>query len=67
MQNTGLAKLIEELIDLKIRQHAASTVPNTPKTPELAMVIAATKMTDHKRLEQVRNELARLLTTAEPA
>jgi hypothetical protein len=66
MQNEGLAKLIEEMIDLKIRQHAASTAPNTLKTPELAMVIAATKMNDHKRLEQLRNELTRLMT-AEPA
>jgi hypothetical protein len=60
MQREGLAKLIEELIDIKIRQHAGSTASPSKLTSELAMVLAATKMEDHRRLQQIRIELARL-------
>ncbi|MDB6121782.1 MAG: hypothetical protein JWQ71_775 [Pedosphaera sp.] len=65
MQSEGLAKLIEEMIDLKIRQHAG-TGASTVKLPrEVAMVLAATKYEDQKRLQQIRMDLARLMDEKE--
>jgi hypothetical protein len=62
MQADTLIKLIEELIEIKIRQHAATTAGTTPGlNPELARVIALTKVADRERIIQVRSELIQFL------
>lgn len=57
-----LIRLIEEMIDIKIRQHAGSTSATTAHlTPELARVLAHTKMADKDRLIRIRSELLALM------
>jgi hypothetical protein len=65
MQGEGLAGLIEEMIDLKIRQHAGTGASTVKLSREVAMVLAATKFEDQKRLQQIRTELARLTEAKE--
>jgi len=56
-------KLIEELIDVKIQQHAESQLkPN----PDLARILAAKRETDRRRLEQIRAELVRIIASNGP-
>jgi len=54
--------LIEEMIDVKLQQHAES---NLKPTPEIAGVLAEKKMTDTRRLKQIRAELIRTLNEGE--
>ena len=56
MNGQMLAKLIEELIDLKLQQHAQS---NLKPSPEIARILEEKRVTDRRRLEQIRAELVR--------
>lgn len=53
-----LVGLLEEMVDIKIQQHAESTMrPN----PELAKLLHEKRETDRRRLDQIRTELIRIL------
>ena len=58
MNAEALVKLIEEMMDLKVQQHAETSLK---PSPEVAIVLQAKKETDRHRLEQIRAEMARLL------
>ena len=58
MTAENLIGLIEEMMDLKIQQHAES---NLKPTPEIARILSEKKETDHHRLQQIRAELVRFL------
>jgi hypothetical protein len=53
-----LIGLFEEMMDLKIQQHAESSMKTTP---EIARVLQDKRETDHRRLEQIRAELVSCL------
>ena len=53
-----LARLIEEMIDLKIQQYAEA---NLKPNPEVAKVLQAKRETDRRRLEQIRADAVRIL------
>lgn len=58
MNAEKIVKLIEEMLDLKIQQYAESVLkPN----PEVARLLIEKRETDRRRLEQIRNELTRLV------
>ena len=58
MTAEGLIGLIEEMVDLKIQQHAES---NLKPTPEITRILHEKRETDRRRLEQIRAELVRSL------
>ena len=58
MNGEPLARLIEEMMDLKI-QHYAET--NLKPNPEVAKVLEAKRETDRRRLAQIKAEMARIL------
>jgi hypothetical protein len=58
MNGETLVKLIEEMIDLKLQQRAQA---NLKANPEIARILDEKRVTDRRRLEQIRAELARLL------
>jgi hypothetical protein len=66
MQTETLIKLIEELVELKIRQHAAITAVASRSAPNLARVISETHAADHRRLDQLKSELAKVLQAEVP-
>lgn len=58
MNAATLVNLIEEMMDLKVQRFAESQMkPN----PEVARILAEKRLTDQRRLEQIRGELTRLL------
>ena len=57
MNGETLVKLIEEMIDLKLQQRAQT---NLKANPEIARILDEKRVTDRRRLEQIRAELARL-------
>jgi len=57
MNGETLVKLIEEMIDLKLQQRAQA---NLKANPEIARILDEKRVTDRRRLEQIRAELARL-------
>lgn len=58
MNAASMVSLIEEMIDLKVQRHAESQLkPN----PEVARILAEKRVTDQRRLEHIRAEMARLL------
>lgn len=58
MNAVTMVSLIEEMMDLKVQRLAESQMkPN----PEVARILAEKRVTDQRRLEHIRNELARLL------
>ncbi len=60
MNAETLVKLIEEMMDLKVQQYAESHLkPN----PEVARLLHEKRETDRRRLEQIRAELARLISS----
>lgn len=61
MTAEDMIKLIEEMIDLKIRQHASTTIPATKTTPGLAKMVVEMHAADHRRLQQVKTELLKML------
>ena len=58
MNGEALVKLIEEMIDLKLQQHAQT---NLKASPEIARILEEKRFNDRRRLEQMRAELVRLL------
>ena len=60
MHGETIAKLIEEMIDLKIQQHAES---NLKPTPEVAKLLNEKQNTDRRRLEQIKAELVRIINS----
>jgi hypothetical protein len=58
MNSENLVRLIEEMIDLKVQQHAESHLKSNP---EVARILAEKRETDRRRLEQIRSELARMV------
>ena len=58
MNGEAIAKMIEELVDLKFQQHIETTLKHSP---EVAKILQAKRETDRRRLEQIRIELARLI------
>ena len=60
MKPINFIALLEELIDVKVQQQTESHLKTTP---ELARLIAQKRETDKRRLDQIRAELIRILTT----
>jgi len=58
MNAESLVKLIEEMIDLKLQQYAQA---NLKASPEITRILEEKRITDRRRLEQIRAELIRLL------
>ena len=58
MNGEPLVKLIEEMIDLKLQQHAQA---NLKASPEIARILEEKRFNDRRRLEQIRAERVRLL------
>lgn len=58
MNGEPLARLIEEMMDLKIQHYAEA---NLKPNPEVAKVLEAKRETDRRRLEQIKAEMARIL------
>lgn len=58
MSAETLVKLIEEMIDLKLQQQAQT---NLKVSPEMAHILEEKRVTDRRRLAQIRAELIRLL------
>jgi len=58
MNAETFVKLIEEMIDLKLQQHAQA---NLKASPEVARILEEKRITDRRRLEQIRAELVRSL------
>ena len=58
MNAEAWVKLIEEMIDLKLQQHAQA---NLKARPEMNRILEEKRVTDRRRLEQIRAELLRLL------
>jgi hypothetical protein len=52
--------LLEEMVDIKVQQQ---TEVHLKPTPEVAAVLHQKRETDRRRLEQIRAELVRILTT----
>ncbi|HXJ61817.1 MAG TPA: hypothetical protein VNU68_34685 [Verrucomicrobiae bacterium] len=58
MNPEAWVRLIEEMIDLKIQQHAESHLkPNS----EVARLLQEKRHTDRRRLDQIKMELVRML------
>lgn len=58
MNADAFVRMLEEMVDLKVQQHAESMLK---PSPEVAAVLHAKRETDRRRLEQLRVELIRLL------
>ena len=58
MNAEAAVKLIEEMIDLKLQQRAESSMK---PTAEVARLLEQKRLTDKRRLDQIRAELVRLL------
>ncbi len=58
MNAEAFAKLIEEMIDLKIQQQAQA---NLKASPEITRILEEKRVTDRRRLEQIKAELVRSL------
>jgi len=52
-------KLIEEIVDIKVQQHAEVHLHGKP---ELARLLEEKRSSDRRRLEMIKHELVRLLT-----
>jgi hypothetical protein len=59
MSAANFVKLIEEMIDLKLQQHAQV---NLKASPEISRILEEKRVTDRRRLEQIRADLVRLLS-----
>jgi hypothetical protein len=58
MNAETLVKLVEEMVDIKIQQHAEADIK---AGPELAQLLQEKKITDRRRLDQIRAEIVRVL------
>ncbi len=63
MNAETVAKLIEEMVDLKIQHYAESQLR---ATPEVAKILYEKRETDRRRLDQIRTELVRMLADFSP-
>ena len=52
--------LLEEMIDIKVQQHTEARLKTSP---EVAAVLSQERDTDKRRLDQIRAELLRLMST----
>jgi 3-phenylpropionate/cinnamic acid dioxygenase small subunit len=59
MSAEKFVKLFEEMIDLKLQQHAQT---NLKANPEITQILEQKRVTDRRRLEQIRAELFKLLS-----
>jgi hypothetical protein len=59
MNAESFVKLIEEMIDLKLQQQAQI---NLKPNPEIARFFEEKRITDRRRLEQIRAELVRTVS-----
>ena len=59
MNADAVVKLIDEMMDLKIQQQAQA---NLKASPEIARFLEEKRVTDRRRLEQIKSELVRLLS-----
>jgi len=59
MNADAVVKLIDEMMDLKIQQQAQA---NLKASPEIARFLEEKRVTDRRRLEQIKAELVRLLS-----
>jgi len=62
MTAESFVKLLEEMVDLKVHQHAEVHLQGKP---ELALLLEEKRYTDRRRLEMIKQELVRLLTVPE--
>lgn len=53
-----LVSLLEEMVDLKLQQHAEH---NLKVTPDMARLLQDKRETDRRRLDMIRTELVRVL------
>ena len=58
MNAENIVKLIEEMVDLKVQQQAAS---HLKANPEISRLLAEKRESDRRRMELVRAELVRQL------
>ena len=58
MSAEKFVKLFEEMMDLKLQLHSQA---NLKANPEIAQLLEQKRVTDRRRLEQIRAELVRLL------
>ena len=59
MNAEALVKLIDEMMDLKLQQQAQA---NLKASPEITRFLEEKRVTDRRRLEQIKAELVRLLS-----
>jgi len=52
--------LLEEMVDIKVQQQ---TEAHLKTTPEVAAVLHQKRETDRRRLDQIRAELVRIIST----
>ncbi len=65
MSAKDMVQLIEEMIEIKVRQHAASDAKNQhPANRELARVVYESNAADRDRLKMVRQMLIQVLEGA---
>lgn len=60
MNAETIVNLIEEMVDLKVQQEAAA---HLKLNPEVARLLTQKRETDRRRLEQIRAELVRHLSS----
>jgi len=58
MKAETFVKLLEELIDVKMQQQAKA---NLKPSPEVARLLQEKRITDRRRLDQIRTELVAML------
>ena len=58
MSAETVVRLIEEMVDLKVQQHAELDLK---PSPEVARILQEKRATDRRRLDQIRAELTRIL------
>jgi hypothetical protein len=61
MNASTFMSLLEEMVEIKIQQHAEAHMKTTP---EIAAVLHQKRETDRRRLEQIRVHLIRSLDAA---
>ena len=59
MKGDKIAKIIEEMIDVKIRHHVRDTT--TPQNPETGKIWIQQSVVDHNHLSSLRSQLAQAL------
>lgn len=58
MTARSIVGLFEEMMDVKVQQYAETTMR---PTPEVARLLQEKRETDRRRLDQIREELIRVL------